>query len=164
MGLGRFDREVTLPSAGDITIGGPFNPQDPKVESAKLLFLIVQDDGPNAVTVEGEGSWKKGDASWSGVAKRRGKLPNGNQGSLHAGLARGIALSVVVKPGKLTAGTFDPPQIEALTWCANFMLVGAATARTAASRQARAGAKRAKSNAGGRSARSRPRAPARSGR
>ncbi len=42
------------------------------------------------------------------------------------GLARGIALSVVIKPGTILDGgrkKFDPPSIESLTWCADFHFV-----------------------------------------
>jgi hypothetical protein len=35
-------------------------------------------------------------------------------------LARGIALAMVVKPGKLTGSRFDPPMIQALTWWSDF--------------------------------------------
>ena len=38
---------------------------------------------------------------------------------------RGIALSVVIKPGSVfdRGRKFDPPTIESLTWCADFKFV-----------------------------------------
>jgi hypothetical protein len=128
MSVGRFDRELELPSQGDVTIKGPFDPNDPEVDGGKILFLIVQGEDENAVIVEGEGTWQKGDHEWSGKTKRHGKNPAGKPSSdeLQPGVARGIALSVVIKPGKVFAGgsKFDPPAIEALTWCADFKFVG----------------------------------------
>jgi len=127
MSVGRFDRKMPLPSSGRITIKGPFNPQDAKVESAKVLFLIVQGEGEDAVVVEGEGIWnrKKGD-EWAGTTDRRGPHVGGKgTGRLDKGLARGIAHSIVIKPGKTfdRGRKFDPPTIEALTWCADFEFV-----------------------------------------
>jgi hypothetical protein len=124
---GRFDRKLPLPSSGRIAIKGPFNPQDSKVESAKVMFLIVQGDGDDAVIVIGEGSWNRANGNeWSGTTGRRGERPGGKgTGLLHRGLARGIAHSVVIKPGKTFAGgrRLDPPTIEALTWCSDFEFV-----------------------------------------
>jgi hypothetical protein len=127
MGYGRFDRKLPLPRSGRVTIKGPFNPQDSKVDSAKVLFLIVQGEGAEAVIVEGEGTWNRGTGNeWSGTTARSGKhAGGGGTGRLHHGLARGIAHSVVVKPGKTfdRGRKFDPPTIEALTWCADFEFV-----------------------------------------
>jgi hypothetical protein len=124
---GRFDRKLPLPKSGRITIKGPFNPQDAKVDSAKVLFLIVQGEGDDAVIVDGEGMWNRANGNeWSGTTARRGKHAGGKgTGPLHRGLARGIALSVVIKPGKTFDGgrKFDPPTIESLTWCADFEFV-----------------------------------------
>jgi hypothetical protein len=127
MSNGRFDRKLPLPSKGPITVKGPFNPQDPKVDGAKVLFLIVQGDGKDAVICEGEGTWNRANGGeWSGTIDRRGKYVGGHgSGQLRAGLARGIALSVVIKPGKTfdRGRKFDPPTIEGLTWCADFEFV-----------------------------------------
>lgn len=127
MSVGRFDREIPLPRQGRIQITGPFNPQDPGVDAAKVLFLIVQGEGKNAVIVEGEGTWARGGGGdWSGMAPRSGPLVGGEgTGRLQTGLARGIALSLVIKPGKVfdRGRKFDPPTIEALTWCADFRFI-----------------------------------------
>lgn len=128
MSVGRFDRELELPSRGDIAVKGPFDPEDAEVGTAKVLFLIVQGEGENTVVVDGEGTWRRGenDDKWTGTASREGNRAGGGTGELYADGARGIALSVVMKPGKLFDGgsKFDPPSIEALTWCADFRLVG----------------------------------------
>jgi hypothetical protein len=108
-------------------VKGPFSPQDAKVDSAKVLFLIVQGDGKDAVIVEGEGTWNRAKGNkWSGKVDRHGKHVGGHgTGRLQPGLARGIALSVVIKPGKTfdSGRKFDPPTIEGLTWCADFEFV-----------------------------------------
>jgi hypothetical protein len=127
MSTGRFDRSLPLKSSGLVTIKGPFNPQDNKVDSAKVLFLIVQGEGDGAVICDGEGSWERANGNeWSGTTDRHGKYAGGGgTGALHLGRARGIALSVVIKPGKTfdRGRKFDPPTIEALTWCADFEFV-----------------------------------------
>jgi hypothetical protein len=127
MSVGRFDRRLPLPSSGRITVRGPFNPQDNKVDSAKVLFLIVQGEGEDAVIVDGEGTWNRANGTeWSATIDRRGKHVGGEgTGRLHLGLARGIAYSIVIKPGKTfdRGRKFDPPTIEALTWCADFEFV-----------------------------------------
>jgi hypothetical protein len=124
---GRFDRRLPLPSSGRITVKGPFNPQDNKVDSAKVLFLIVQGEGDDAVIVDGEDTWNRANGNeWSGTTDRRGKHAGGKgTGRLQPGLARGIALSVVFKPAKTfdRGRKFDPPTIESLTWCADFEFV-----------------------------------------
>ena len=127
MAVGRFDRKLPLPRQGPIPIKGPFNPQDRAVDAAKVLFLIVQGDGEDAVIVNGEGTWHRtGGNEWRGTVPRRGPRAGGHgMGTLRPGLARGIALSVVIKPGTVPPGghRFDPPAIETLTWCANFKFV-----------------------------------------
>ena len=126
MAVGRFDRELSLPSQGPVTIKGPFDPQDPAVDSARVLFLIVQGDGQDAVVVDGEGTWTRASGDdWSGTAPRTGRRVGGGTGALEPGLARGIALSVVIKPGEVfdRGRRFEPPAIETLTWCANFIFV-----------------------------------------
>jgi hypothetical protein len=124
---GRFDRRLPLSTSGRITVKGPFNPQDSKVDSAKVLFLVVQGEGDDAVIVSGEGTWNRANGNeWSGTIDRRGKhAGGGGTGRLRPGLARGIALSVVIKPAKTFGGgrKFDPPTIESLTWCADFEFV-----------------------------------------
>jgi hypothetical protein len=66
---------------------------------------------------------------------RWGTLPDGHSREFRAGeVARGIALGIVVKPGTLSDDTlpaagsesapariFDPPQVEGVTWCADFL-------------------------------------------
>jgi hypothetical protein len=127
MSTGKFDRKLPLPSSGRVTIKGPFNPQDNKVDAAKVLFLIVQGEGEDAVICDGEGTWERANGDeWSGMIDRRGKYAGGEgKGPLRLGLARGIALSIVIKPGKTfdRGRKFDPPTIEALTWCADFEFV-----------------------------------------
>jgi hypothetical protein len=124
MAAGRFDRKLPLPTQGDIPIKGPFDPQDSEVDAAKVLFLIVQGDNQDAVIVNGEkGTWVKGNVEWRGTAPRTGRRVGGGMGTLQKGLARGIALSVVIKREKLLDGGFEPPAIETLMWCANFYFV-----------------------------------------
>jgi hypothetical protein len=127
MAVGRFDRRLPLPTRGPIPIKGPFNPQDRLVDAAKVLFLIVQGEDQNAVIVNGEGTWHRARGKdWSGTAPRRGPRVGGHgTGTLRQGLARGIALAVVIKPGKVFDGghKFEPPSIETLTWCADFHFV-----------------------------------------
>src|SRR5262249_11823221 len=97
------------------------------VDGAKVLFLIVQGEGKDAVIVNGEGRWNRADGGeWSGTTDRHGKYVGGSgTGELQLGVARGIALSVVIKPGKTfdQGRKLDPPTIEALTWCADFEFV-----------------------------------------
>jgi hypothetical protein len=127
MSVGKFDRKMPLPRQGRIPIKGPFNPQDQAVDGAKVLFLIVQGEGGDSVIVNGEGTWERSKGTgWSGTAPRSGPRAGGHgTGTLKLGLARGIALSVVIKPGKVfdRGRRFDPPMIEALTWCADFEFV-----------------------------------------
>lgn len=127
MSVGRFDRKLPLPRSGRIPIKGPFNPQDRGVDAARVLFMIVQGEDEDAVIVNGEGTWERENGNdWSGTAPRSGPRVGGHgNGTLRPGLARGIALSVVIKPGKVfdRGRKFDPPTIEALTWCADFEFV-----------------------------------------
>ncbi len=122
---GMFHRILPLGSAGKVAIAGKFTPdRNEKAQVAKVLFLVVQGNGPNAVTVEGEGQWVAGGPNeWTGKVSRTGPLAGGGTGSLVQGFARGIALAIVVKPGKLTGSRFDPPTIQALTWCSDFEFV-----------------------------------------
>jgi hypothetical protein len=124
MAAGKFDRELPLPPQGPVTIKGPFDPQDSAVDAAKVLFLIVQGEGEDPVIVNGEGKWDRADGKdWHGEAPRTGRRPEGGTGTLKKGHARGIALSVVIKPAEVVDGRFEPPPIETLTWCANFNFV-----------------------------------------
>jgi hypothetical protein len=125
MGVGRFDRELSLPRQGLITIKGPFNPQDRTVERATVIFLIVQGSDADAVIVEGQGTWERAHGNeWEGKASRTGRRVGGHgTGALRPGLARGIAISILIKPEKLFRRGFDPPAIETLTWCADFHFV-----------------------------------------
>jgi hypothetical protein len=127
MSFGKFDRELPLPRTGRIPMKGPFKPQDRAVDAAKVLFLIVQGEGEEAVIVNGEGTWNRDNGDdWTGMAPRSGPRAGGQgTGTLQLGPARGIALSVVIKPGRVfdRGRHFDPPMIEALTWCADFEFV-----------------------------------------
>ena len=123
MSHGKFN-PVNLPTRGKVTVTGPFDPQDRKVDDAKILFLVVQGGGKNTVVIQGEGEWNRGSSNWIGEIKRTG-VPalGGTNGTLqHNQIARGIAVSIVVKPGKIQGNNFDPPSIEALTWCSDFMI------------------------------------------
>ena len=94
MSVGRFDRELPLPRQGRVPVKGPFKPQDRAVNAAKVLFLIVQGEGEDAVIVDGEGSWNRANGTdWNGTVDRRGKRVGGHgTGSLKLGLARGIEI------------------------------------------------------------------------
>jgi hypothetical protein len=120
---------------------GPFDPEDHRVEDANVIFLIVQGKGKDSAVVKGVGKWIRGenDDKWVSEAfSRKGTLPNGSQRDLRSGeIARGIALALVIRPGSLSEAlgfpsedgsqsggpteVFDPPQIEGVTWCADFM-------------------------------------------
>jgi hypothetical protein len=141
MGYGRFDRRIPLPSSDPVTVMGPFDPEDHEVDEAEVLFLVIQGKGANSVVAKGMGTWERGknDDKWSGKVSLTGekRKPDGSDGPLTPGITRGIALAIVVKPGKLfeddplaaeeqgpTQGPtliFDPPQVEGVTWCANFL-------------------------------------------
>lgn len=124
---GQFDSPIKLPRNPEerVRISGPLKDVDPKDTQAKVLFLIVQGENKDAVTVQGEGSWTRGSSNrprpWRGTVKREGKTVGGKTVRLKKGLARGIGVAIVVKDGELTPdGHFVPPSIEALTWCADF--------------------------------------------
>jgi hypothetical protein len=123
--VGMFHRQLPLPARGSVQITGLFKPdRGEKAKSAKIIFLIVQGNGPNAVTVHGEGTWVAGGPDeWTGTVSRRGTLPRGGPRSLKRGLARGIAMATVVKPGRLTGSRFEAPTIQSLTWCSDFDFV-----------------------------------------
>ena len=137
MSVGKFTKGY-LPDSGGLIVTGPFNPGDERVRFARVLFLIVQGEGWDAKVVPGMGAWNKADGGgWIGAAKRYGDKDIGpSEGELSPDeIARGIAVSLVIKPGRvLTNGeelardaagetdrvVFDPPSVEALTWCADF--------------------------------------------
>jgi hypothetical protein len=123
MAAGRFDRELPLPEKGLIPIKGWFDPQDPEVKEARVVFLIVQGDGEDAVIVECEGTWQRPSDKWSGKAPRTGPCVGGGTGALKKGHARGIALAIVIKPAMLLDGKAEWPAFETLQWCANFRFV-----------------------------------------
>jgi hypothetical protein len=118
---GRFDKKLTLPAAGDITVRGPFA-GDGDEDAAIVHFLIVQGEGQETVLATGQGSWKKGDQEWSGkVPVDAGRHPDGKHGAFRTDkIARGIGLAIALQPGKVDNGTFEPPAFQALTWCADF--------------------------------------------
>jgi hypothetical protein len=115
---GQFTSPINLPADPDAPIGisGPLS--DVESDRARVLFLIVQGDGPNAVTVCGEGVWTGG-PSWFGRVNRKGKRAAGGEDDLGPGPARGIALAIAIKDATLDNGQFIPPTIAALTWCVN---------------------------------------------
>ena len=136
MGYGRFDRRIPL--QGDtVMVRGPFDPEDHEVDEAHVLFLVIQGKGASTTVVKGLGRWERGknEDDWMGNVSVTGKKPDGTDLDLQQGLARGIALAIVVRPGKLfrddslpSEGTqsgpniiFDPPQVEGVTWCADFV-------------------------------------------
>lgn len=131
---GKFDKQLILPDAGEIEVRGPFE-ADADEPSATIHFLIVQEGeevedrhapADQTVTAVGQGTWSRGDKEWTGMVSPKGRLPNGEDGWLHLGLARGIGLAVAVKNESLTKDNppkFDPPSYETLTWCADFHLV-----------------------------------------
>jgi len=127
---GRFDTTIPLPDAGEMEVRGPFTPDGDETE-VTVHFLIVQGDeedpthADQTVTVSGDGKWTGGQ-EWTGMTSRKGRLPNGGDGWLKPGLARGIALAVAVKREELTKDEpprFDPPAYQTLTWCSDFWLV-----------------------------------------
>lgn len=132
MSHGRFTKGYLDP-AGKVTVTGPFDPDDAEVVFARIIFLVVQAQGgaQDTVVVRGEGAWRRGAGGaitgWRGTAPRNGDLalgPSTNVLQADDGKkTRGIALSVVVQPGHVQNGDFDPPSIEALNWCTNLEIV-----------------------------------------
>jgi hypothetical protein len=131
MSHGKFTKGY-LPAAGDVTVTGPFRPDDAEVDFAKVVFLVVQGRAQDTVVVRGEGEWKRdpgaNSTEWRGTCPRFGDPAlGGSDKELEeesGRLTRGIALSVVVQPGRVEDGEFDPPSIEALNWCADLEIVG----------------------------------------
>lgn len=128
MVIGQFNDRLALPAntSDKVQVSGPFKP-DPEDESAEVLFLVVQGEGNDAITVQGHGKWtrdhEKEENDWIGEVNREGKLPDGGRRNLSTGRSRGIGLAIVVKDGKVSNGQFIPPSLQALTWCADFAFV-----------------------------------------
>jgi hypothetical protein len=134
MGHGKFTKAY-LPAAGDVTVIGPFNPDDDEVDFAKLVFLVVQGRAEDTVVVRGEGTWHRDPSrpprertEWRGTCKRFGDPrlgPSDKELQEEPGRrTRGIAVSIVVQLGRVEDGEFDPPSIESLNWCADLEIVG----------------------------------------
>ena len=87
MAAGQIDRKLPLPPQGRVPIKGSFDPQDGAVDAAKVLFLIVQGDGEDAVVVNGEGTWQSADGNeWRGgpsygASRRRQRNGNASAGA-----------------------------------------------------------------------------------
>jgi hypothetical protein len=128
--LGRFTSVELQGNALKVT--GTFDPQDPRVDHATILFLVVQGKDAAMVWTHGAGEWKRQNGSqWTGTAPATGKGASGGPGTIqHAGgdndRVRGIAMALVVLPAQerppAGSGKFDPPTIQALTWCATTVL------------------------------------------
>jgi hypothetical protein len=125
---GRF---TSLVLDGDtIEATGTFDPQDGSVDHATVLFLVVQGKDADMVWTHGAGVWQRGENnnSWIGSAPAEGKRAGGGDGRIAQGVdngrVRGIAVALVVLPAQQRPGTskFDPPTIQALTWCATTTL------------------------------------------
>jgi len=133
--VGQF---LTLVRNGDVvTATGTFDPQDPDIKHATVLFMVVQGENNSMVWTHGSGVWQRnhpdnGD-NWVGTADAEGDGVNGSRGWLDPakdnGTVRGIAVALVVLPAQPgqgdRAGTFEPPTIQALTWCVSTKLSGA---------------------------------------
>jgi hypothetical protein len=124
---GQFTSPIWLPRDQDqpVPVAGPLE-VDSDARSAIVVCVLVQfrdDDPMNAVWVEGHGTWKQGDADWSGTVSRVGSTPGGGTGKLEAGgEVRGIAQATIVKGGSVEDGEdgkkhLVPPSLETLTWC-----------------------------------------------
>jgi hypothetical protein len=130
MSHGKFTKGY-LPATGDVTVTGPFRPDDAEVNFARIIFLVVQGRGADTLVVRGEGEWRRdpggNKTEWRGTVARSGDLelgPSDKELQVEPGrTTRGIALSIVVQPGHVENGEFDPPSIEALNWCADLEIV-----------------------------------------
>ena len=126
--LGRFTSLVLNGAEVDAT--GTFDPQDASVNHATVVFLVVQGKDADMVWTHGRGEWKRGENSnnWVGSAAAEGKRAGGVDAPIVMGVdnnrVRGIAISLVVLPAQQRPGSqkFDPPTIQALTWCATTAL------------------------------------------
>jgi hypothetical protein len=131
--VGQF---LSLTMKGDeVTALGTFSPQNEAVEHATVLFMVVQGENDSMIWTRGSGEWKKGvnGSNWTGIASADGDGVNGTKGRLDPnkdnGTVRGIAVALVVLPAQPgegdRAGRFEPPTIQALTWCVSTKLVEA---------------------------------------
>jgi hypothetical protein len=131
---GRFDHVVLL-NNGKVRVGGPIDP-GPDIDKARVVFLIIQGDGrPGMTILDGRQTWYRD--TTKGPDEQRWSVEIDNQGTDQTGApnavlsltdgraVRGIALAVGIQKAQERAdapGTFDPPAIEALTWCASVPL------------------------------------------
>ena len=89
--------------------------------------------------VEGEAKWKRNvDDEWKIKVRNKGVFPRPKSGAapnnskarleykrnVKQRMVRGIALAIAIKPAKPAdvPRKFNPPQIEALTWCVELAL------------------------------------------
>jgi hypothetical protein len=168
--IGQLTEVMLINNGSEVLVRGTFDPGDDDIDKAKVLFLIVQGDGgKKTVILEGEAKWKRtrkrGGGNWTVLVDNAGVFPksdgtaakgSGASNSAKACLefkgtkpeermVRGIALAIAIKPAKPATqlalkGKFNPPQIEALTWCVELVL----TQDTPATAQN--GSKRARKN------------------
>jgi len=140
---GRFTNVVL--KGGKLDVTGTFDPEDGTVDHATILFLIVQGKDADMVWTHGQGEWQRGPNgnTWTGSAPAQGKRAGGGDGTIAMGVdnnrVRGIAMALVVLPAQHRPGTtkFDPPTIQALTWCATSALTQATAATTRRRAQSR---------------------------
>jgi hypothetical protein len=126
--LGRFTTLVLNGANVDAT--GTFDPQNASVDHATVLFLVVQGKDADMVWSRGVAVWQRGanGDNWVGSAPAQGKKAGGGNGNLNPatdnGRVRGIAMALIVLPAQQRPGSqkFDPPTIQALTWCATTVL------------------------------------------
>jgi hypothetical protein len=144
--VGQF---LTLVRNGDeVTATGTFDPQNPDVKHATILFMVVQGENDSMVWTRGYGVWEKNDPAtgeqadpnrvvpWVGTASAEGDGVNGSRGWLEPGqdngTVRGIAVALVVLPAQPGQGDradkFEPPTIQGLTWCVSTKLTWAPSA------------------------------------
>jgi len=148
--VGQF---LTLVRNGDVvTATGTFDPQDPDIKHATVLFMVVQGENDSMVWTHGSGEWKRREPDagapadpesgdpWVGTAGAEGDSVNGSRGWLEPGqdngTVRGIAVALAVLPAQKGLGAradrFEPPTIQALTWCVSTKLVWGDAAGTPA--------------------------------
>lgn len=124
--------EVKLVARGArVSVTGDFDPGNRKITKAKVLFMIVQGDGgPDTVILDGEAEWRRpadstGKVPWSVRVDNHGVYADGRKGKAKLKpnakdpMVRGIAHAIAFRPARSRRGKslFEPPQIEALTWC-----------------------------------------------
>ena len=87
MSHGKFT-EGYLPATGDVTVTGPFNPDDDEVKVARIIFLVVQGmkrgTALDTVVVKGEGEWNRiqpgpAKTEWRGTARAAAILISGHR-------------------------------------------------------------------------------------